>query len=125
MQPHLSAGDTVLNKSDTEPPTRCHQMRALGDVTAAGLTYMMPLNSHMTHFTDREPEAQRGAQVCLRSHIRECQSQGSRLDSLCPIPLLPFPLPFPVLTQAHTEGESKHGQKAPVSFVLCLFFLRL
>lgn len=99
-EPDLSGGDIVLNKSDTETPTHFHQMRALGDVTSAGLTHMMPLNSHMTRFTDREPEAQRGAQVCLQSHIRECQGQGSSLDSL-----LPFPLSFPVLTQAHTERE--------------------
>lgn len=83
---------------------------------------MMPLNSHMTRFTDREPEVQRGAQVCLQSHIGECQSPGSSLGSPCPIPLPPFPLSFPVLTQAHTEGENKHGQKAPVIFVFCLFF---
>lgn len=28
-QPDLSAGDTVLNKSDAEPPAPFHQMRAL------------------------------------------------------------------------------------------------
>jgi len=47
-------------------PTLCDPADCLGDCRSTGLTCVMPLNSHMTHYTDGETEVQRGAQVCLQ-----------------------------------------------------------
>ena len=74
---------------------------------------MTSLNSHTTHFTDGETEAQRGTQACLQPHTRECQG---RVLAWTVCGLLPS---LPALMQAHTEGENKHTQKAPMSFLFC------
>lgn len=113
-EPGLSVGvDIVVNESDTEPPVPLSEGPGRHHISR------MLLNSHVTHFTLGETEAQRGAQVCLHSHARECRSRDSNLDSLCPTPHLSFPFSLPVLTQA----ENKHLQKAlVVLFILCLFF---
>ena len=67
---------------------------------------MMPLNSHMTHYTDGETEVQRGAQACLQSltkGVPEPRFQPGQSVHYSPA-ALPFFSP-PVLTQALKQKE--------------------
>lgn len=83
---------------------------------------MMSVDSHMTHFTGRGTEAQRGAQACLQSHTVEQQSQGSRLGSLCPPRLLSYPFPF-LSSQRPTQRVSINTSKMPQEFLFCVMFV--